>query len=260
MSNASDALANYLQPYIKDIHKHYEWSFDEAKAKLLTGRNYSVFPDWYSKTVQLKQDLRAMLEASTNTDTRFHIARYYIEDWGRVSTNKSLRVVIDALSERLVRSNSDFHNIPLKGVSSWSKYLCLCCDRAAIYDSRVAYSINAIRYMAGDADQFFPIPEGRRPRLTLIDIETLFVVSLLKSGALDLEKDFRHRQFSARAKKRFHIDDNQTYSVYLQLLDDTAKALGLPRDEFYKVEMLLFALAPGKVLADLIMHVHHTSA
>jgi hypothetical protein len=256
MSHAAVALASYLRPYVERIEDFYQWSFNEVTAARVTHRKYSRGRNWYTKTLRLKRDLRRLLRKSKTHKQRVRIAGYFIKEWGRVTSNKNLEGIIKEFTAviRRGKGRDAFRNIDLDGVSSWSKYISLCCDWAAIYDSRVAYSINAIRYIKGDIEQFFPIPEGRSPRLNLIDIETLFVLSLLKKGTLELDEELQYREFSARVKTQFHVEEQRTYDLYLNLLSDTTEQLCLPPNEFFKVEMLLFWLAPNQVLSDLVEH------
>jgi hypothetical protein len=263
MSDAAKAIANYLRKYIETIEDHFDWPFDEAAATQITGKRYPKNWNWYDKTVKLKKDLTVLLKQSKTTAEKFAIAKFYIVDWGGVKSNEDLKGTIKQFSSFMkIENNRDcFKRISLKGVSTWSKYISLCSDWAAIYDSRVAYSINAIRYIKGDIEEFFPIPGegGQSPRLNLIDIETLFVLSLMKKGILNPVKNLPSKQFSADTRKQFHLPKNVTYYSYLKLLNETTQELGLTPKEFVQVEMLLFALAPTRVLSDLIKHISKTS-
>jgi hypothetical protein len=252
MSDTS--IARYLEPLIPEIEYHYQWSFNVSTAIDIVGTTFSDCKNWYEKTLRLKSSLRKMLAECSSLEQRVDIADYFIGDWGHVPTNESLTSLIDRFTGLVANGAGSFASVDLNGVSSWSKYISLCCDWAAIYDSRVAYSINAIRYMSGQTDQFFPIPPGRSPRLNLIDIETLFISSRIKAGVFKADH-LGHRQFSALAKREFHVAKTETYVRYIDLLKEITAQLGLSANEFFKVEMLLFALAPGRVLFDLVEHI-----
>jgi hypothetical protein len=247
----AEIIARYLKPLVPKIESLYQWEFDSLKAATISGATFPDASNWYEKTLLLKSALRKKLSECSTPEQRIQLARYFIEDWGHVGTNKSLPAMINEFTGLAAKGESAFANIRLNGVSSWSKYISLCCEWAAIYDSRVAYSINVIRYMSDQLDQFFPMPDGRSPRLNLIDIETLFVVSRIRGGLIDADH-LDHKHFSARIRKSFHVDEAKTYARYIELLKETTKKLALPPGDFFKVEMLLFALAPGQVLSDLI--------
>ena len=246
-------ISEYLHKYVDKVDENYKWTFDEALASKHTGLIFEAGDGWYAKTIKLKDSLRAELSCGVSRDEHLRIAKYFISDWGGVKTNKDLEIIIDRTRELVQEGRHAFEDVGLKGVSSWSKYLSLLCDWAPIYDSRVAFSINAINYMANNLDGFYPMPEGRSPRLSLIDLETLYVLPKLKEGLIS-EQDFAHPHFSSRVQKKFHIPARQAYGKYVLLLDDVARQLGLECGGRDVVEMLLFAMAPDRILADLIAY------
>lgn len=246
-------VAEYLRQYVNNVEENYKWKFDEVLASKHTGLVFEAEASWYSKTTQLKQYLRAELDRGVSRDEHLRIAKYFISDWGGVKTNKDLDVIIDSTRRLALEGRHAFEDVALKGVSSWSKYLSLLCDWAPIYDSRVAFSINAINYMSNSLDEFYPMPEGRSPRLSLIDLETLYVLPKLKDGLIS-EQDFSHPHFSSRIQKKFHIPARQAYGKYVLLLNDVARQLGLECGGRDVVEMLLFAMAPDRILSDLIAY------
>lgn len=249
LGKTAENIANYLCPYVTDIEKEYNWQFKAEKIPTVIQYDFSCLPSWYQKTVKLKELLVEKLNAYETFDQRYPLGEYFVVIWGGVGTNKKLRELLKIYDE-----NQDISSIKtLDGVSSWSKYLSLRNPKASIYDSRVAYAINTINYLKGDTDYFFPMPDGRSPKLSLLDIETLFLVSKLNSDKEFItSEDKKHRQISSRVKKKYYLPESRTYLEYLNLLKKTADIIGIGKNETFKVEMLLFALAPGAIFESLI--------
>lgn len=242
-------LSEFLSPYVEDIENQYNWKFKPKEVPSTIKFDFAALPTWYQRTVKLKDLLIDVLNACHSFETRFPFGEYFVVKWGGVSTNKGLK-------ERLSRYDQvdDMSTIrTFKGISSWSKYLSLRNQEAAIYDSRVAYAINTINYLKGYTNNFFPMPDGRSPKLNLLDIETLFLISKLKShNAFVTPEDIRHRQIARRIKKKYYLPEDIAYIAYLQLLHKVAEKLKLEKSEKFKIEMLLFALAPGAIFEELI--------
>jgi hypothetical protein len=251
--SSANVIANYLRPYVSKIDVSYQWRFDEKTAAAVIGSTFDKDDSWYSKTIKLKKALRKKLSGCKTNEDRVAIAQYFIADWGGVKTNSRLGPMVERFTALAQQGRSAFETIDLKGVSSWSKYVSLILGWAPIYDSRVAYSINAICLMAGETEKFFPIPDGRSPRLNLLDVETLFLTSLIKSRGITL--DVAQKKFSSHAREQFHIPSDKTYCQYIELLSDVANILDLPQTECFKIEMLLFSLAPTQVLPDFVKYV-----
>lgn len=249
LDKSAENIASFLGEYIAHIEDHYDWSFNTDMVPRCIDFDFNSLKNWYEKTVQLKSLIAAQINSYQYFDERFPLGEYFVATWGGVGTNKKLK-------EKLLDYDqlNDFNNIKtLAGVSSWSKYLSLRNSEAAIYDSRVAYAINAINYMKDYTDNFFPLPEGRSPKLNLFDLETLFLISKLRANNKFISEDDKaHRHIASRIKKRYYLPEEITYSAYLDLLNRTAKILELSNDEKHKIEMLLFALAPTIVFNALI--------
>lgn len=250
-------LTVYLRDFIGNVNEHYKWSFNEVAAAKYLDQPLPAEATWFDKTLALKARLKERLAQSDSRQEHLQIASYFISDWGGVGTNKNLERIVDWTRAQAAEGRQAFEQVELKGVSSWSKYLSLLCDWAPIYDSRVAFAINAINYMHGQLDCFYPMPEGRSPRLSLIDLETLFLLARLD---LISDDDVRHRQLSARVQKKFHIPEKQAYSRYVALLEEVAIQLGLGADGHHQVEMLLFSMAPERIFSDLLGHLRKTQA
>ncbi|MER0561898.1 hypothetical protein AAA518_10210 [Pseudomonas aeruginosa] len=247
------AVADYLRPFVHDADAYYQWIFDESLAKEFVGIEFDPTESWLEKTVRLKCSLGKQLMATSDRNEHLRLAHYFISQWGGVRANRSLDDLVDNTRRLAGLGRAAFDDVPIEGVSSWSKYLTLLCDWAPIYDSRVAFSINAINFMAGQTRCFYAMPDGRSPRLSLIDLETLFVLSLAGEGLI-ADADNGHKHFASRIRNKFHTPARQTYGLYVRFLEEVAQQLNLEPGGIHTIEMLLFSLAPGKVLSDLINH------
>ena len=254
IKETSDNIATFLEPYISSIEDKYTWDFNIETAHILLEYNFEAETNAYQRTLKLKSLLTEKIQTNQSFDGSYSFGEYFVKDWGGVRTNKSLKEKLTPFYD-LKGKRLEQVNLPnkLDSVSSWSKYLSLLCDWAAIYDSRVAYSINAINYIAGNRSLFFPMPDGRSPRLNIVDIESLFVLDKIKNNdSFITDKDFNHRQIASRLKKRYYLQEESTYKTYLNLVYQVAVKLDLNPDEHFKIEMLLFALAPNEVFIALI--------
>lgn len=246
-------VACFLEQYVDNIEELYTWPFDAIKAEELLNVD---FPDTspYQQTLKLKDLLRKKIIESENFEDSFRFAKYFIEVWGGVNGNTDLRKVLKPYHSHQgkVIDTALFSN-KLDKVSTWSKYLSLICVNASIYDSRVAYAINAINYMENNRDLFFPMPEGRSARLRIIDIDSFFVLDKFsKDEVFITDEDLEHKQISARLKKKYYLPKSETYKLYLQLIEKVSNKLKLKPTEHFKIELLLFSLAPNEIFKSLI--------
>ena len=248
------SIAGFLHPFVSKIEEKYTWGFKQDTAIKLLDYDFTREPNAYQRTIKLKTLLSEKIENAQNFNDSYRYGEYFVKDWGMVKTNKFLKEKLTPFYDLKGKSLEQV-NLPnkLDSISSWSKYLSLLCDWAAIYDSRVAYSINAINYIAGNRSLFFPMPDGRSPRLNIVDIESLFVLDKIKNNdSFITDKDFNHRQIASRLKKKYYLQEECTYKTYLNLVYQVAVKLDLNPDEHFKIEMLLFALAPNEVFKSLI--------
>jgi hypothetical protein len=247
-------VAKFIEPFIVDIESRYSWEFKNETAQVILDFDFSIFPNAYQRTIHLKSMLSEKILESNDFGSSFIYGEYFVKDWGGVKTNKTLQDKLEPFFQWR-GCPIDTSKLPrtLDGVSSWSKYLSLICDDAAIYDSRVAYAINTINYLSKNCSLFFPMPAGRSPRLNIVDIETLFVLGHISNEeSFITNEDLAHRQVSSRLKKKYYLPEAQTYALYLQLLQKITKILNLKSEEHFKIEILLFALAPNEIFKNLI--------
>lgn len=245
-------LGEYLAPYIDDIEKYYDWRFKEDVALKELAVDYTGGGSWYQKTIRLKEEVATQMNNADSDKEIQRLVTYFIKEWGGIRMYKRASDDIKNYKNLAGTGMLPDQKFPFNGVASWSKYLSLICpDWACIYDSRVAYSINVINYLSGNYKYFFPLPSGESSKLNLIGIETLFIDKLIPEGLLD-QVDSKATRYAANVRDKFHITKNEVYRVYIGLLKATASHFDFNNEEYHKIEMLLFSLAPTEVLSDLI--------
>lgn len=256
IEKTADKLAEFLDQHLSDIEEKYDWKFDIDRVPETIKFDFDTLTNWYQRTVKLKELLIEKIKNSQSFNDRYLYAEYFVVIWGHVKTNKKLKENLkkyDKVDDLSTISTID-------GISSWSKYISLRKPDAAIYDSRVAYAINTINYLSDNLDFFFPIPNGRSPKLGLLDIETLFLKAKLQSeSSLITTEDLMHRQISNRIKNKYYLPESINYNAYLTLIDRTAEKLKLKTEDKHKIEMLLFALAPKEIFNELVNKIRNPS-
>lgn len=207
----------------------YDWprGREETWPELPTG----VFGDLdnahskYRYNVSLKLQLRKIL--SECVERRMEIANWIIRDWGGIKSNKR-----DTISHYVSMLSTDCSHFPIKGIASYSKLLSFYdFDRYAIYDSRVAVSLNAIQFIASaDRGLAFPYLSGRN-NITGNSIKKVGFSHLKKfsTNTLCLDKNW------------IRVSPNSAYSEYINFLSRIQSDLN--NAPLYSLEMALFAQA-----------------
>lgn len=235
-------IADYLRGEKDNISALYTWNFNDAEPQNKFGV-VAEGTNWLDKTISLKRGLREYL--SKNPDAQVDVAKYLITEWGGIRRFSKSKETVEEFSKWQGSQTrpADFKQ-KFASVSSWSKWLSLVCPAwACIYDSRVAYSINAINYLGGGRHKIFPIPEGRNTRLGILDISTLLLKMKLKKGGSSNPKDIEKAHF---------IKEQDAYLDYLDMMVAVSKALWDDETHIHEVEMLLFALADTAIYEDVL--------
>ena len=157
------------------------------------------------------------------------IANWVVSTWGGIRTNKAstLAKYVDGIVSGNIPSD-------LKGVASYSKILSFMDPHTfAIYDARVAISLNAIQLILGN--------------------QTGTAFNYLSGRNTALEKFRKHpstpiRELSSRGWQRTHPND--CYALYLCKLNEAKAAL--QSHALYELEMALFADA--EVLSEMYLN------
>lgn len=170
--------------------------------------------DNYAKNITLKEQSPHIWE---NGD-KLEVSKWVIADWGGIKGNRDATIerFVDAICEGQYPSE-------IKGVASYSKILSFIDpNRFAIYDARVAISLNAIQLLRGERNgTAFTYLPGRNTKLQ----EFRSLPSTQRRALL---------QVGWNAVKA-----NDCYTFYLNTLKRVNSELGMGK--LYELEMSLFA-------------------
>jgi hypothetical protein len=207
-------MVKFCRPRVGRLHELYHW--DEPDPIPPPTVLFSIMLDWSSAeaNIQLKMALHRVY-LGAKRDSRIQIARWVVRTWGGVKNNHpaTLRSYVSMCSD-------EAHHRPWKGIASYSKILAVWDPtRFAIFDARVAAALNAVQMIADQTLNIrFPIPPGQ-------------------SAAIK-----RFAKYVNGRGARYEVPKKEVYSTYLQIIGVVAKTLNCT--ELYRIEMLLFALAP----------------
>lgn len=138
----------------------YEWSADVKWHNLQTGFAHTVYKD-PELTVQLKRHLHGRWSLSDHAE-KLRLANWVISDWGGITANHPTTI-----ERHLHLVEDDEPEKPWNGIASYSKVLAIADpERYAVFDCRVAVSLNAIQLMQGIHILAFKYPVGRNTELT----------------------------------------------------------------------------------------------
>ncbi len=208
-----EAIVEHGRANLTETNDWYRWpvnpSFLPAGIVLPRGNAYA-------QNVALKLQLSDLYSAADD-HTRQEITEYYIAKWGGIRRNTAENIrtyALDTPASLIARDT--------RGIASWSKALCIRCpDEYAIYDARVALSLNCLQITSPvNPPTRFPLLPGQN-RLISLGSKMVFRHTSVHGWAVALEKDF-YRQYNA-------------------VLSSAAQILGT---NLYTLEMLLFAKAP----------------
>lgn len=236
------AVAEYLRDKKELLPSLYDWKFDDARATELFGISFDGH-DWFQKTLQLKEGLRSRVRSTSCPTVHGDVATYFIKKWGGITrfskVTETLQLFAQYQGQKQMPSN---FKPAFERISSWSKWASIVCsDWACIYDTRVAYSLNAINYLRGAGYPIFPMPDGRNTRLRMLDVTTLLLNERLRMGDPSDPKSLKSRHF---------IPEHDAYAAYLELARRVSMKLWHDTDHIHEVEMLLFSLADGQIYQD----------
>ena len=200
---------SYLRPGAD--RSWYRWKIPRELPDGIVLRNANLF----DQTIELRDQLSSM--ALSQPERRLELTNFYIANWGGIRRNSpenKLRYATASHDDLIARGT--------QGIASWSKALALRApDTFAIYDARVALSLNALQCIDKTRHRFlFPITPSRNR-------------TIKSAQARLLQKDWNG-----------HVED--FYGRYLGLLRSVATRLGGTGRQpirICEVEMCLFALA-----------------
>ncbi|MFC1560328.1 hypothetical protein ACFL3W_00115 [Pseudomonadota bacterium] len=218
MDNLIVQLKNISKEF--PIEELYVWDIPEP-APILIPANVK---GGYLKNAYLKKNLASKLNSDTSMDTHYWV----IHDWGKIRSfrrhpknNKLIAEFIAQLDKgALLRRTFNL-------ISSLSKVASFMNHREfAIYDSRAVYSLNWLIFTHTQSRELYPQPSGRSKELAKYDMQT--IVRLAN-------------------KDHTYMSHKVAYQHYCKLLKRLSKEVYGDEDP-YKIEMLLFLIAPEKIV------------
>lgn len=122
----------------------------------LISMNTSFSGNRYHQNMQLKRQLNQLWHAYP--EHRMDLTRFIVKDWGGIGGNSPA-----SLERMAVWDDEKLLALGISGVASYSKVLAIRDPETyAIYDARVAVSLNAVQLIAGCSEgMMFPYLPGR---------------------------------------------------------------------------------------------------
>lgn len=218
MTDTIESLKNFFSISLKTIETDYQWQIPDQLSFMVSGQGFQ-------NNVKLKMQFHERWKIANN-ENRIKITNEIISIWGGVRGNKKETIEI-----YVNKYSAEFNDCPLKGVASYSKLLSIIePKRFAIYDARVAVSLNAIQFLADVKNGIiFNYIDGRN---------NITGNKLNKTGFRYLQP-FTKKSLKAKAWRT--LPNDNTYHEYLATLQDIQAAL--PTHHLYEFEMSLFANA-----------------
>lgn len=182
----------------------------------------------YLKNIYLKENFQKTICKDETLNSHY----WAIQDWGGIGSFKKndknnirIKAFIDELEKHsLTRSTFEC-------ISSLSKIASFMNpEKYAIYDSRAIYTLNWLLFNHSKSSELFPQPIGRSAELSKYDMQTIFRLT--------------KRQFSYKSHKA-------AFHQYCELLRKLTPQVFGENSKPYKVEMLLFMVAPTKIVSQI---------
>lgn len=241
-----EKISNYLQGI--PVSENYNWQIPFRKGHgnyIFLEEDLESFngltnfqSNVYLKTLLSKKIIRARNKNDITSLKR--IFEWTVHDWGGIRNG---RKNIDHLYE-MVNEAIENENLTFDRIASTSKILSFYKpSKYIIYDSRIAYSLNAIMFLIDASEKYFPVPAGTNSKMKAFNIE---VMIRLKHKP-DIYKRTGRKKLISNADKSLFFKKNHAYSK----INETIKKIN---NHFYKndqdkqnkpfyTEMLLFGIA-----------------
>jgi len=214
MKRLTEIIVEYSKKYINKNNDWYNWR-EINEDKLPIGIELPE-GNQYVKNVVLKKELNKKWKESKNDEDRLILIKYYIATWGGIHTNSK-----ESMEEYSKLSATQLIKNGKKGIASWSKAIVVHNpDEYAIFDARVAISLNCIQKLYGLKDAvLFPILPSRNK---IVAIGNKLIKDTAKSESWE------------------KANEENFYTQYLKILNYVAIELST---NISTIEMLLFAKA-----------------
>lgn len=190
----------------------------------------------YKKEIQLKITISKYLAKNINDNDNLELYYWIVQKWGGISNfknNDNNNIKILNLCKSIRNDNGNIISLNFTdAISSLSKIASFIKPKKyAIYDSRVIFTLNWIKYRCNlENDKYFLFPDGRSNDLT----------------------NYNYRIFLTKKynnKIPYYNNDN-TFLEYCKLLSNLSKSLNYG-DDIYKTEMLLFHISKNAIIKDI---------
>ena len=214
MKRLTEIIVEYSKKYINKNNDWYNWR-EINEDKLPMGIELPE-GNQYVKNVVLKKELNKKWKESKSDEDRLILIKYYIATWGGIHTNSK-----ESMEEYSKLSATQLIKNGKKGIASWSKAIVVHNpDEYAIFDARVAISLNCIQKLYGLKDAvLFPILPSRNK---IVAIGNKLIKDTAKSESWE------------------KANEENFYTQYLKILNYVAIELST---YISTIEMLLFAKA-----------------
>ena len=201
------------------LEENFDWEFPKSPINIPKSIDST-----YLKNIYLKENFNKVLQNDLNLKNHYWI----IQEWGGIKSLKQN----DRNDEKIRKFKKQLPTKKLTKeifslISSFSKLASFIKpNEYAIYDSRTIYSLNWLLFNFTDETELYPQPSGRNPKLSQYDLSTIFNLT---------KKDITYKS------------QKTAYFEYCKLLKFLSKEV-YDEDKPYKIEILLFLIAPTKII------------
>jgi hypothetical protein len=214
------------------LEDNYNWEFPTPPIDIPED-----IDDLYLRNIYLKENLNSVLQNDINLKNHYWI----IQEWGGIKAlkqNYKNDNKINMFKKQLPIRKLTQETFSV--ISSFSKLASFINpNEYAIYDSRAIYSLNWLLFNFTKERELYPQPQGRNPKLSQYDLQTIFNLS----------------------KTTIIYKSNEiAYFEYCDLLKFLSKEV-YGDTKPYKIEMLLFLIGPSEIIecikkkTELIIHI-----
>ena len=217
ITQAVMVLNRYFKSELPKLEDSYSWKIPMIYGFSGSGKS------GYKENVMLKRYFHRQWNGCNRKD-REKLSKIVVSDWGGVRNNKK-----ETLLSYVAEAESKTPRTPIKGVASYSKiYSITDLKKYAIYDARVAVSLNAVQWnhnvKKGIAFNYIPglnnVTGNALKKIGFVYDDRFKVKKLTESGWQSVKRDL-------------------TYEVYLKCLKKCLESF--PKYKLYDLEMVLFA-------------------
>ena len=208
-----------------NLEESFNWEFQKCDF-LDIPTDYSNF----EKNIYLKENAYEVL--SSDHDLEFHY--WLIQKWGGITSlkqNERNDTKIIKFKNELDKKKLTKNSFQI--ISSLSKIASFMNHKEyVIYDSRVIYALNWLLIKNEHNSKLFQQPAGRNKEIVKYDLST--IINLLNQDS---------------SSDNLYFDYKESYFEYCKLIKELSKEI-YGENVPYKLEMLLFYIAPELIVQD----------